>query len=134
MKPVSPLRAGFAAVYQLFTHSTIFFEKLVTSFVSDPDLTKFIAKVCSYGFWTFLGLILLGTIGIDTKPLLSLVSVVGITIGFAAKDLLTNSFAGLFILLTRPFQRGDVITVSGMKGKVLSVDLRYVKLLSNDGT
>ena len=50
------------------------------------------------------------------------------TIGFAAKDLITNTFAGIFVLFSRPFHRGSVITVNGFKGKVLSMDLRYVKL------
>lgn len=129
----SPLRTGFSAVYQLFTHTQHFFERFVQSIISDPDLTKLIAKGFTYGFWTFVTLILLGTIGIDTKPLLSLISVLGITIGFAAKDLIKHGFAGLYILFTRPFQRGDVIMVGNFKGRVLSVDLRYVRLLSSDG-
>lgn len=129
----SPVRSTLTAVYHLFAHTQNFFEKFVRSIISDPDLTRLVAKAFSYGFWTFIVLILLGTIGIDTKPLLSLISVLGITIGFAAKDLIKNGFAGLFILFTRPFQRGDLILVGSFKGRVLSVDLRYVKLLSVDG-
>jgi small conductance mechanosensitive channel len=68
--------------------------------------------------------------GYDTKPLLSLLSVSGLTIGFAAKDILTNTFKGLFILLTKPFHRNWTISVNGFRGKVLSIDSRFVKLQS----
>jgi small conductance mechanosensitive channel len=68
--------------------------------------------------------------GYDTKPLLSLLSVSGLTIGFAAKDILTNTFKGLFILFTKPFQRHWTISVNGFRGKVISIDSRFVKLQS----
>lgn len=78
-----------------------------------------------YNLITFVG-----TVGIDTKPLISLVSILSLTIGFAAKDILTNTFAGIFILFTRPFKRGWVISVCGYRGRVLSTDIRYLRLES----
>lgn len=117
---------------QVFTNTELFFKRFIQPIVSDPDIAGFTIKSLSIGFWVFLSLVTLGTVGIDTKPLISLLSVAGITVGFAAKDILTNSFAGLYILLSRPFQRGDFISVDGYKGKVISIDLRYVKLLSED--
>jgi small-conductance mechanosensitive channel len=110
-----------------------YFETITKEFVVDRDLVAFSAKALSYGFWTFLTLMLLGTAGIDIKPLLSLISVLGLTLGFAVKDVIAHTFSGLFILFSRPFQRGDVITINGFKGKVMAIDLKYVKLISLDG-
>lgn len=71
--------------------------------------------------------------GIDTKPIVSLVGVLGITFGLAVKDLITNAFAGFYILFTRPFSRGDIITINDMKGKVISIDFRFVRLQALNG-
>lgn len=52
----------------------------------------------------------------------------GLTVGFSVKDMLADSFAGLFVLFTRPFQRGDMVTINSHRGKVVSMDMRHVKL------
>jgi small-conductance mechanosensitive channel len=125
----------FSSLYHLLTSSQSFFRHWLShsTILTDPDLISFVAKCLSYGFWVFLTLIGLGTFGVDIKPLLSLVSVAGITIGLAAKDMLSHSFAGFYILFMKPFARGDVITVSGYTGKVTSINMRYVTLISKDG-
>jgi small-conductance mechanosensitive channel len=37
---------------------------------------------------------------------------------------------GLVILLTKPFKRNDIITVANYKGKIISIDVKYLKLKS----
>ena len=76
---------------------------------------------------------LLGTLGLDTKPLLSLFTVAGLTFGLAIKRLLSDAFSSLYILVIRPFKRGDVISVGDPGpgewfGTVESVDMTYVTL------
>lgn len=120
----------FLSFQRLLNSTETFFRHFVLMLTTDPDLVKLFSNFFSYAFWVYLSLSILGTIGIDTKPFLSLVSITGITLGFAAKDILTNSFSGIFILFTRPFQRGSIISVSGFKGKVIAMDMRYVRLQS----
>lgn len=120
--------ASFRKGLMLFTSTESLFRGIVSKILDDPDTAILVAKVLSYSFWIFFILVVFGTLGVDTKPLLSLFSVAGITIGFAAKDFITNCFAGMIILFTRPFERGYIISVGGMKGKVLSIDIRYVRL------
>lgn len=119
---------SFRKGLMLFTSTESLFRGIVSALINDPDTVVLVAKVLSYSFWIFFILVILGTLGVDTKPLLSLFSVAGITLGFAAKDFLTNCFAGIIILLTRPFERGNIISVGNMKGKVLSIDIRYMRL------
>lgn len=116
-------------IFSLFTSTESFFMGIVSSFTSDLDIAILIAKFCSYSFWAYTSLSILGTIGIDTKPFLTVLNIAFITLGFAAKDIITSFFAGIFILLIRPFQRGSVVCMQGYRGQVVSVDLRYVKLL-----
>jgi len=104
--------------------------KLLSLVVNDFDILRVGAKVLATVFWVYLVLSTLGTAGFDTKPLLTLLSVAQLTIGFAAKDFLTDIFAGMMILFLKPFSRGNIVTVAGYKGKVLSINLRYLKLFN----
>jgi hypothetical protein len=49
-----------------------FFRHFLSLFIGDPDILKSCAKGCSWVLWSFFCLSLLGTVGVDTKPLLSL--------------------------------------------------------------
>lgn len=102
----------------------------LSTIITDSDVLDVLTHILSVVTWMYLALSVLGTWGIDTKPVLSLLGIGGLTVGFSAQSLLADSYAGLVLLFIRPFQRGDVITVNGLKGKVLSVDMRYVRLYS----
>jgi len=105
-----------------------FFRRCLSVFLSDPDMLRIAAKALSLIFWCYTLLSILGTAGFDVKPLLSLVSISLVTFGFAAKDIISNTLCGVLILFTRPFKRGSIIQINGQRGKVISVDLRYVRL------
>ena len=104
--------------------------RALSTIISDPDILSISSKILSALSWGCVLLSIMGSLGFDTKPLLSIISVTGITLGFAMKDLLSDCFAGVFLLFMRPFQRGDVVTVSGCTGRVESIDMRYVKLFN----
>lgn len=74
----------------------------------------------------------LGTIGIDVSALVAGLGLTGFAVGFALKDTISNLLSGVLILLYRPFQVGDIIKISDNEGKVVSIDLRYTKLESED--
>lgn len=134
-KKTPKLTSKFNNIFILLTSTEKFFSNWISPFAADADVTTLLAKLCSYSFWAYLTMCILGTIGIDTKPFLTFLNIALITAGFAAKDLITNSFSGIFILLTRPFSRGDVIKVGNFRGRAASVDIRYVKLVDpNDGS
>lgn len=101
--------------------------------IGDPDIVRILAKICSLCFWMLLSLSVAGSFGVDTKPFLGVLSISLVTIGIGAKDILMNTFAGLFLLFARPFRRGNTIKLHGrygqeFVGQVQSIDLRYLKL------
>ena len=51
----------------------------------------------------------LSTMGVDTAGLLASLGIVGITIGFAARDSFSNLISGILIFLDRPFVIGDLV-------------------------
>jgi small conductance mechanosensitive channel len=70
----------------------------------------------------------LGTIGVNVTALVAGLGLSGFALGFALKDVLSNFLAGALILIYRPFDAGDRISVSGGEGEVVEVNLRYTVL------
>src|SRR5213078_1559536 len=61
------------------------------------------------------------------------VIVVGIVIGLSLQDILKNFFAGVWVLVERPFRIGDSIEVSGYSGTVEEIAFRTTQLRTDDG-
>jgi small-conductance mechanosensitive channel len=74
----------------------------------------------------------LGTAGVNVSALVASLGLMSFTIGFAFKDLLTNTLAGVLILIYRPFKVGDDISGTNFSGQVRSINLRYVQLEKED--
>jgi MscS family membrane protein len=70
---------------------------------------------------------------IDPTAWLASAGVIGIAVGFAAKDTLANLFAGFFIIADAPYKVGDYIVLdSGDRGEVTRVGIRSTRLLTRD--
>ena len=87
--------------------------------------------------------VIFGTLGALDVPIERLLvggAVTGVILGIAAQQSLGNVFAGLMLLLTRPFAIGDEVSVrSGALGGVLTgliadMNLTYVKMVTDQGT
>src|SRR2546428_11085073 len=60
-------------------------------------------------------------------------SVVGLVIGLSLQDILKNFFAGVWVLVERPFRIGDAIEVTGYVGTVDEISFRTTQLRTDDG-
>jgi MscS family membrane protein len=70
---------------------------------------------------------------IDVTAWLASAGIVGIALGFAAKDTLANLFAGVFILVDAPYKIGDYILLdSGERGMVTHIGVRSTRILTRD--
>ena len=99
----------------------------------DPHLTRFFAQISRISL-VIIGLVTaLGTVGINVSALVAGLGLTGFALGFAFKDIISNILSGVLILLYRPFISGDKIKVAGYEGEVVSVDLRYTKINSEEG-
>src|SRR5690348_8593779 len=76
----------------------------------------------------------LGTIGVNVAALVAGLGLTGFALGFAFRDVLSNLLAGILLLLFRPFGIDDQISVSGLEGRVVNIDLRYTVLQQPDKT
>lgn len=60
-------------------------------------------------------------------------SALTLALGLALQDVMKNIFAGIYLLVERPFVIGDEITVTGFTGIVEDIQLRITRLLAPDG-
>ena len=79
---------------------------------------------------------ILGVLAIYTRDafgwILTSLGVVGLVVGLSLQDILKNFFAGIWVLVERPFRIGDTITVAGESGVVEEIAFRTTMLKTPD--
>ena len=71
--------------------------------------------------------------GINPTAWLASAGVVGIAVGFAAKDTLANLLSGISIVADAPYKIGDYVVLdSGERGRVTNLGMRSTRLLTRD--
>jgi len=63
-------------------------------------------------------LVALSMLGVETGPILATIGVMGFVVGFALQGPLSNFASGIMILLYRPYDIGDILTLDNIKGTV----------------
>ena len=60
-------------------------------------------------------------------------AVLGLVIGFAARQTLANVIAGILLAITQPIRIGDLVTFEGDSGEVEDMKLSYTYIRQDDG-
>ncbi len=82
---------------------------------------------------TLIGLFAgLSFIGVQTTTLLAGLGVAGIVVGFALQDSISNLFAGIAILASRPYDVDDIVEAAGVVGKVREMGLWNTTIVTFD--
>ncbi len=102
---------------------------------AEVDITaaSFIRTLSKAALFIVGSLTALDQLGVDTTSILASLGVVGLTLGFAAQDTLSNIISGLFIFWDRPFVLGDLVELDGEYGRVERITLRSTRLVTPDG-
>lgn len=94
----------------------------------NPDIVGLLDRIVKAGVIVFGIVTALGTAHVNVSALVASLGLTGFALGFALKDALSNTLAGILILVYQPFRRGDHIITSGFEGTVEQIDLRYTTL------
>ena len=71
--------------------------------------------------------------GINPTAWLASAGIIGIAVGFGARDTMANLFSGISIIADAPYKIGDYIVLdTGERGKVTSLGMRSTRLLTRD--
>jgi small conductance mechanosensitive channel len=73
-----------------------------------------------------------GVLGVNIGPLVAAIGAAGLVIGLALQGTLSNFASGILILITRPYDVGDVIQGGGVFGKVHTMNLVSTSILTFD--
>ncbi|MEN8180117.1 MAG: mechanosensitive ion channel domain-containing protein [Pseudomonadota bacterium] len=106
---------------------------LIASKHTSALLSDFLAKAIRRGIIALGVLAGLAALEVNIGPLLAVIGALGFVVAFALQNSLGNFASGILILLYRPFDVGDLIEVSGVLGKVSSMNLlsTHIKTLDN---
>lgn len=75
-----------------------------------------------------VALLVLAQLGLDITAAVAGLGILGLALGFAAKDSLENFLAGITIILDRPFDVGDVVEIQNVYGTVTRFTLRSTRI------
>jgi small conductance mechanosensitive channel len=111
-------------------------DKGFARFFSTVDYDRTLELLFQRSVKLFLRLVLIifiaGNLGFDMSPFIAGLGVTGFVVGFAVKDVLSNLAAGMFILIKRPFLVGDTVSVAGVTGEILEVNLAACIIFSTE--
>ena len=71
---------------------------------------------------------LLSHFGMSTDWFVGISALTGIAIGFASTQTLGNFFAGLYIMISRPFMVNDYVKIGDIEGEVREITINYTKI------
>ena len=101
-----------------------------------PGISQLLRKfLASLAFWVTLGagvLVMLAALGANIAGVIALVGGASFIVAFAMQSTLSNFAAGLMIMIYRPFDVGNYVTVAGVSGTVKEVSLVSTTVVTPD--
>jgi small conductance mechanosensitive channel len=89
----------------------------------EPPVRMLLVKSVQVVILLFAVMAALGQLGVQIAPLLAGVGVAGLGVGLALQGVFSNVVAGLSIIFTKPYRVGEHISLLGVEGDVLAINL-----------
>lgn len=89
----------------------------------DKALGRFLANVARYTLLAAAVIAALDTVGIQTTSFAALIASAGVAIGLALQGSLSNFASGVLIVVLRPFDLGQFVSIAGQSGTVSDIGL-----------
>jgi small conductance mechanosensitive channel len=89
----------------------------------EPPVRLLLVRVVKIVVLLFTAVIALDALGVPIAPLVAGIGVAGVGIGLALQGVLSNVMAGLSIIFTKPYRVGEHISILGVHGDVMTIDI-----------
>jgi len=106
--------------------------KLMNRAEVDGTLSAFISSIIDILLMVVVILAAINNLGIDTTSLIAMLGAAGLAIGLALQGTFGNIGAGVILILFRPFEVGNFVSVAGGSGTVEAITLFNTTLLTPD--
>lgn len=101
---------------------------------ADATAVSFLDSLISAALYVILAVITLSVLGVPMTSIITVIGTVGLAIGLALQNSLSNIAGGFIILFSKPLKVGDFVEFDGIKGTVESIAIFQTKLRRDDGT
>jgi small conductance mechanosensitive channel len=98
----------------------------------EPPVRMLLVRIVKILVLALTAMIVLDQVGVPIAPLIAGVGVAGLGVGFALQGVLSNVMAGLSIIFTKPYRVGEHISLLGVHGDVVTIDIFSTTLLHPD--
>ena len=98
----------------------------------EPPLRLLLVRIVKIVVMLFTAMIALQTLGVPIAPLIAGVGVAGVGVGLALQGVLSNVMAGLSIIFSKPYKVGEHISLLGVHGDVVVIDIFTTTLMHAD--
>ncbi len=102
-------------------------------FKKDMTAIYLIRDIINYIIYFIAFMIILQFFGINIVGTLLSLGIVGIAVSFAAKDIISNLFSGIILILGKSIKVGDTVEIDGEKGTVERISLRSTVIVDDLG-
>jgi small conductance mechanosensitive channel len=99
----------------------------------DITLQSFAGSVARSAVVIFGLIAVLRRLGVETTSIIAVLGAASLAVGLALQGALSNVAAGVMILILRPYQVGDTVTLAGRTGTERRLDLFNTELVDPDG-
>ena len=96
-------------------------------------LVPLLHSVCRYTLYFGAVVVMLGVLGVDTRPILAGAGLLGLAVGLGAQSLVTDFVSGFFILFEGQFLVGDFVQIGDANGRVEVVGIRHTQIRDGQG-
>jgi small-conductance mechanosensitive channel len=108
--------------------------KIYTRNLTETDTQKFISvfKFIKYLSYVVVVFAVLSFSGVNVTPVLAASAALLVGVGLALQELFQDVLGGIFIMLDKSLQAGDIIEVDGRVGRVVDIRLRTTRAVTRD--
>lgn len=125
--------ATFAAYYLLWWLLDAIARPIMRRARTDETSRDFVLTILKFVVLALGVVNAMAAAGVNTASLIASLGIAGLTLGFAARDALSNLVSGLLIFWDRPFVIGDLVEVGESNGRVDRITLRSTRVVTPDG-
>lgn len=110
----------------------LWLERALTHLEMEPPVRSLIVRIARVVISLLFIIMAMQNLGVELLPLVAGLGVAGAGVALAMQGLLGNLFAGLTIILTKPFRIGEYIGIVGEEGSVETITLFQTTLTHPD--
>lgn len=100
----------------------------------EPTASSFLQSLVSVVLYVLVAVIVLSILNVPMASIIAVIGTMGLAIGLALQNSLSNVAGGFLILFSKPLKVGDFVEFDGITGTVESIGILQTKLRRLDGT